>query len=229
MYMLVDTGAFNTWVMGSDCKSEACLAHNTLGPGDSSSLEVSQDRFDLTYGTGSVSGLYAMDTVRLAGFTVPLHFGLASATSEDFNAYPIDGILGLGLSAGKSTRIPTFMETIHKADVLSSNLFGVNLQRSSDGATDGELSFGAPDTTKYQGNLSYTRIVDGASMWEIPIDGITANGVSCTSTGRTAIIDTGVCFFHRALKAYQALLISQPPCRHLSCFCLLPMPTSFTI
>ncbi|KAL8681548.1 MAG: hypothetical protein Q9186_002364 [Xanthomendoza sp. 1 TL-2023] len=194
MYMLVDTGASNTWVMGSNCKSNICSSHNTLGPEDSASLKISQDEFDLTYGTGSVSGLNAMDTVRFAGLNISLPFGLASATSEDFQAYPMDGILGLGPRSGKATDNPTLMETIQEADVLSSNLFGVNLQRSSDGATDGELSFGAPDTTKFDGDLSFTGIVEGASRWEIPIDSVEVDGVSCTSTGRTAIIDTGTSF-----------------------------------
>jgi hypothetical protein len=40
-HMLMDTAASNTWVMSSDCTSDVCNAHNTLGKGDSSSLQVS--------------------------------------------------------------------------------------------------------------------------------------------------------------------------------------------
>ncbi|KAI4257195.1 MAG: hypothetical protein L6R42_005811 [Xanthoria sp. 1 TBL-2021] len=194
MHLLVDTGASNTWVMASDCNSEVCAAHNTFGKEHSASLKVSQDEFNLTYGTGSVSGLTATDTLKLAGFSVSLPFGLAHTVSEDFMSYPMDGILGLGPPAGKSTDHPTFMETVQKTTVLSSKLFGVNLQRSSDGATDGELSFGAPDSTKYKGDLSYTSVITGASMWEIPIDAVKVNGNLCVSTGKTAIIDTGTSF-----------------------------------
>lgn len=192
MYVLVDTGAANTWVMGSECKSEVCTNHNTFGASDSLSLEVSSDQFDLTYGTGSVSGLTATDTVRIAGVSVSLPFGLASEVSDDFSAYPMDGILGLGPPSSKSMGFPTAMETIQKARSLSHNLFGINLQRSSDGSTDGELSFGAPDPAKFQGNVSYTSNIDGSSMWEIPLDDAKVNGKSCTSTGKSAIIDTGV-------------------------------------
>ncbi|KAI4167600.1 MAG: hypothetical protein LQ343_007098, partial [Gyalolechia ehrenbergii] len=192
LYMLVDTGATNTWVMGSECKSEVCADHNTFGASDSTSIEVYSDEFDLTYGTGSVSGLTATDTVSIAGISVSLPFGLASRVSDDFSAYPMDGILGLGPPASKSMDFPTAMETIQKTKALSYNLFGVNLQRSSDGNTDGELSFGAPDTTKFQGDLSYTNNVDGSSMWEIPVDDAKVNGKSCTSTRKSAIIDTGV-------------------------------------
>ena len=39
-HMLLDSAASNTWVMGQDCKSEACKTHNLFGTGDSSSLKV---------------------------------------------------------------------------------------------------------------------------------------------------------------------------------------------
>ncbi|KAL8932368.1 MAG: hypothetical protein Q9211_006355 [Gyalolechia sp. 1 TL-2023] len=194
MYMLVDTGAANTWVMGSECKSEICTDHNTFGASDSTSIEVASKQFDLTYGTGSVSGLTATDTVKLAGVTVSLPFGLASNVSADFSAYPMDGILGLGPRASDPKDFPTVMETIRKAKALSRNMLGVNLQRSSDSSTDGELSFGAPDMTKFQGKLFYTNNLDGSSKWEIPLDDAKVNGRSCNFTGKSAIIDTGTSF-----------------------------------
>lgn len=40
-YMLLDSAASNTWVMGGDCTSDVCNAHNTFGNGDSTSLTVS--------------------------------------------------------------------------------------------------------------------------------------------------------------------------------------------
>jgi hypothetical protein len=39
-YMLLDTAASNTWVMSTDCKTDACAAHSTFGPADSTSLQV---------------------------------------------------------------------------------------------------------------------------------------------------------------------------------------------
>lgn len=194
MYMLVDTGAANTWAMGSDCKSRVCAEHETFGPSDSTSLKVSADDFALAYGTGAVSGLTATDTVTIAGISLSLPFGLASDVSDDFSTYPMDGILGLGPPSSKAMDFPTAMETIQKANALSANLFGVNLQRASDGSIDGELSFGAPDETKFQGDLSYTSLVPGASMWEIPIDDAKVGGSPCNFAGRTALIDTGTSF-----------------------------------
>lgn len=84
MYMLVDTGAANTWVMGSDCNTVACENHNRFGKQDSITFKDTGDTFNLTYGTGSVSGATVNDTVQIAGMSIPLSFGAASTTSDDF-------------------------------------------------------------------------------------------------------------------------------------------------
>ena len=194
MYMLVDTGAANTWLMGSDCKTPACLAHNTFGDANSDTLQITKNMFNLTYGTGSVNGVVVSDTVAFAGFTLPLAFGSASNTSTDFLTYPMDGILGLGRSKSNTMGVPTVMEAISNAKLLTANLYGVNLQRNSDGSTDGEVNFGAPDTSKYTGALSYTNTVADGLMWEIPVDDAIVNGVRCNFTGRSAILDTGTSF-----------------------------------
>lgn len=38
--LLLDSAESKTWVMGQDCKSDACGTHTTFGKGDSSSLKV---------------------------------------------------------------------------------------------------------------------------------------------------------------------------------------------
>lgn len=39
-FLLLDSAASNTWVMSSDCTTDACGIHNTFGRSDSSSLQV---------------------------------------------------------------------------------------------------------------------------------------------------------------------------------------------
>jgi hypothetical protein len=95
LYMLVDTGAANTWVMGSDCTSRACNAHNTFGQANSGTLQITNTPWDVTTALGR-SVEWSNDTVSLAGYTLPIAFGSASETSDDFLTYPMDGILGLG-------------------------------------------------------------------------------------------------------------------------------------
>lgn len=194
MQMLIDTGAANTWMMGSDCSSEPCLAHNTFGAQDSTSLRVTDTEFNLTYGSGTVSGLIFNDTVKMADFFVSLSFGSASVVSNEFSFYPMDGILGLGRSTSSSVKATTFMEAIDNRNMLQKNLLGIHLQRNGDGSTDGELNFGSPNTNRYTGNVSYTSTVKGSDLWEIPIDDAAVDGVKCSFSGKTAIIDTGTSF-----------------------------------
>ena len=192
--MLVDTGAANTWVMGSDCRSKACLAHNTFGRANSGTLQVTRNTWNVTYGTGQVSGVVVNDTVSMAGFTLPLAFGSASVTSDDFLTYPMDGILGLGRPKSNVMGVPTVMEALDSAHLLKGKLLGVNLQRNLDGATDGEVNFGTVDSSKFVGDLSYTTSVSNDGLWEVPVDDAGVDNRGCKFTGKTAIIDTGTSF-----------------------------------
>lgn len=196
--MLVDSGASNTWVMGSDCKSDVCNAHNTFGTDDSSSLKVSDNTFGITYGTGSVEGVVGSDTVHFAGFNVPLSFGLGNNVSTEFLNYPMDGIVGLGRGDTTEPAInaPTFMDALKSAGAIKAKLYGLSLWRESDGGTnDGEISFGSADHSKYSGSLSYISIIDNPDgFWEIPIGDASVNGKSLGLSQRSALIDSGTSF-----------------------------------
>lgn len=194
MYMLVDTGATNAWVMGSSCKSQACGVHHTFGSEDSSTLEPTGAGFTVGYGTGLVSGELVNDTVVMGGLSLFTTFGLATNVSDEFSKFPADGILALSRPDSSNSGFTTIMETLIKSKVLESNIIGINLQRASDGTADGELNFGSPDTTKYTGDLLYVNTVPENKDWEIPIDDIIVNGVACNFTGETSFIDTGTSF-----------------------------------
>jgi cathepsin D len=195
MWMLLDTGAANTWVMGSDCTTSACLAHDTFGSQDSSTLHVTTTTWGISYGTGAVEGVTVTDTVAFANYTVEMGFGSATNTSNDFNNYPMDGILGLGRPASNQIGMPTVMQVLDDKNLLQANILGIHLQRNSDGAKDGQITFGGIDHSKFQGSLSYTATVSADSnLWEIPVDDVAVSGTNCKFTGRSAIIDTGTSY-----------------------------------
>lgn len=193
MYMLIDSGSANTWVMGSACTSHACQIHNTFGPADSKSLTTTTQDWQLAYGTGQVEGVLAKDTVAFANYTLSLEFGLATNASDDFNNYPMDGILGLGPSDSNELDTPTVMETLDKQSDLASNVIGVHLSRAVDNTKDGELTIGGIDHTRFTGKLSYTKI-NVADTWQIPIDDMIVGGNACNLQGKSAIIDTGTSY-----------------------------------
>ncbi|KIW91395.1 uncharacterized protein Z519_08291 [Cladophialophora bantiana CBS 173.52] len=166
MYMLIDSGSANTWVMGSNCKSNACQIHNTYGSEDSSTIQTTTQAWSMTYGTGEVEGVVVKDTVHLANYTIEMGFGLASSASDDFNNYPMDGILGLGRPASDALGTPTVMQVLKDKAHLSANILGIHLQRSSDGTKDGQITFGGIDSSKFNGKLSYTKTINDNS-WQL--------------------------------------------------------------
>ncbi|KAI1132155.1 aspartic peptidase domain-containing protein [Nemania abortiva] len=187
LYMLLDTGASTTWVMGSTCTSKSCLMHNTFGPDDSKTYNDTGETYSVEYGTGSVRGHVVEDTLSLAGLSVTLPFGVANTTSDQFTQFPFDGILGLATSSD------TWLSAVKDAKLIDSNMFGISLSRSSDGTNDGEIVFGALDPSKYTGNITYSSVKSN-SAWTIPMDNITISGESTGITGRSAYIDTGTSF-----------------------------------
>ncbi|KAI0406272.1 aspartic peptidase domain-containing protein [Xylaria palmicola] len=187
LYMLLDTGASTTWVMGSTCTSKACLIHDTFGPDDSKTFNDTGKTYSVEYGTGSVRGHVVEDTLALAGLSVTLPFGVANTTSDQFTQFPFDGILGL------ATTSDTWLTAVKNANLIDSNLFGISLSRNSDGTNDGEIVFGALNPDKYTGDVTYSS-VKSDSAWTIPMDDITVSDKSAGVTGRSAYIDTGTSF-----------------------------------
>ncbi|KAI1825681.1 aspartic peptidase domain-containing protein [Xylaria intraflava] len=187
LYMLLDTGASTTWVMGSSCTSKSCLIHNTFGPNDSTTYNDTGEPYNVEYGTGSVHGHIAQDTLSLAGLSVTFPFGVANSTSDQFTQFPFDGILGL------STSSDTWLSTVKQAKLIDANIFGVSLSRSSDNTNDGEIMFGATDPDKYTGDITYASVKSN-SAWTIPLDDVMVSGKSAGLTGRSAYIDTGTSF-----------------------------------
>jgi hypothetical protein len=62
--------------------------------------------FDVTYGTGHVSGHVVTDTLVIAGLSLNAHtFGVATTESVDFSSsdVPFDGIMGLSQSVSSSS------------------------------------------------------------------------------------------------------------------------------
>ena len=208
--MLIDSGSANTWVFGADCTAQACKKHDTFGPKDSDTLNITSREWSVTYGTGDVGGVVASDTFAFAGYEVEIGFGLASNASNDFSTYPMDGILGLGRDSSNRLGTPTLMDIMASQQLLKANLFGVHLSRSGDGANDGQITFGAPDSSKFSGNLSYIDSVSPDGLWEIPSDGAGVDGQSLGLTGKTAIIDTGTSYILMPPKDAQALHAKLP-------------------
>ncbi|KAJ9642409.1 hypothetical protein H2199_004790 [Coniosporium tulheliwenetii] len=198
-HVLLDSGASNTWIMGSTCTTPACDAHDTFGTGDSTTLQTTATTFRIVYGTGQVNGIVASDDARFAGFNVPLTFGIATNVSSEFLSYPMDGIMGLGRAdLSTSTIGPTIIDVLAQRGLIPRRLYGISLARDSDGPNDGELNLGAPNPLLFTGDLAWIPAVSNTNgFWEIRVDNAGVNGGeggSADLRGRTAILDTGTSF-----------------------------------
>lgn len=189
MWLALDTGSPSSWVFSSDCTTETCINHHTFNVSESSSYHSNDSTFSLGYGSGQLKGNLGYDTMSIAGLDATFSFGFTETATKAFDSYPFDGILGLGRSYTGGWEIPSFMDTIADQGVLKNNIIGLSLSRSSDEKKDGEINFGTVDTTKFDGEISYS--VTNAETWTIALDDAHVNGQACNFTGKSAIIDSG--------------------------------------
>jgi len=191
MWMLMDTGAGTSWVMGSSCKSTACEKHGSFGPTDSATYKVTGETFSVAYGSGSVKGDKVTDTLSFAGMNFDFQFGVANETSDDFNHFPFDGILGLSMAGGETEN---FMQVVKNSTQLPANIFCVYLSRAADGPNMSEISFGVCNPDKYTGDITYTAVGNALGDWAVPLDGIAYDGLKSGAAGKLAYIDTGTSY-----------------------------------
>ncbi|KAF7896206.1 hypothetical protein EAF00_006220 [Botryotinia globosa] len=192
LLMLLDTGAGTSWVMGPDCTSSACKTRASFGAADSSTYKAVNMDLDIAYGSGHVTGTYATDTINFAGMSLPLTLGIANKTSDQFNSFPFSGILGLSQQTGP---VPNFLQTVVSSKSLKANVFGMDLNRASDGTNTGEINFGAPDTSRYSGDLSYTSVAkNGPNHWALSLDSVGVGNNQLSTAGRLGYLDSGTSY-----------------------------------
>jgi len=198
--ILMDSGSADLWVGSEDCQSEQggdCGNHNFLGSQSSSTFAVSNPEapFEVTYGTGNVQGVIIQDNLVLAGLKLNAHtFGVATAESDDFSGAttPFDGLMGLAQSTLSEQQVPTPIESLASAGLVSDAIVSYKIPRLSDQKNDGEITFGGLDATKFKANtLVSIPLASTTGFWEGNLDDISVDGTSLGLNGRTAILDTG--------------------------------------
>ncbi|TQS37699.1 hypothetical protein Golomagni_01817 [Golovinomyces magnicellulatus] len=195
MYMLLDTGASLSWVMGEDCTNPICKSRNTFGAQNSSTFEASDVKFSISYGTGSCSGTMARDTISFAGLSFKMPIGIASEVSQEFGSFEMYGILGLAMTRPNPS---SFLNTVVASKTLKSNLFGISLSRNKDGNNTGVINFGAPDTSRFTGEIKYYPLVGDNGAWEIELASAGFGSVQFP-IAQKVLLDTGTSFIFAPL------------------------------
>jgi hypothetical protein len=134
-------------------------------------------------------------------YTFPLTFGLANNVSKEFANFPMDGICGMGrlndvTSNPTGVGAPTLMDALASGGFVSAKQFGIRLSRNSDGLNNGEVNFGGPDQSAYQGSLNYISTVNNTNgFWEIPLQAAGVDGKTAAIQSKvTALIDSGTSY-----------------------------------
>ncbi|KAM9330210.1 pepsin A-like [Gastrophryne carolinensis] len=186
--VVFDTGSANLWVPSVSCSSMACTNHQKFNPQASSSFQSAHETVSISYGTGSISGSLAFDTVQVGPLVAKKQGLVLTETESIFLFYSHwDGILGLGYPSLSVSGVAPVFDTLWSEGQLPEDLFSVYLTRGEGSV----VIFGGTDSSLYTGSLHWVPVTT-QKYWQITIDSITLNGevVACRD-GCQAIVDTG--------------------------------------
>ncbi|KAI6020112.1 hypothetical protein PISMIDRAFT_29263 [Pisolithus microcarpus 441] len=196
--LIVDTGSSNTWVGAETSYTVTSTSVDTDEP------------VSVSYGSGSFSGTEWTDTVTLESLTINQQSIGVASQSTGFSG--VDGILGIGpedltqgtLTNEPTTRIPTVTQNLYTQGEIPAEIVGVSFEpTTTDSSTNGELTFGGVDSSKYTGTLSYTPLTTTAPAsyyWGVD-ESITYGSTTILST-TAGIVDTGTTLILIATDAY---------------------------
>ncbi|TFK53811.1 family A1 protease [Heliocybe sulcata] len=184
--LIVDTGSSNTWVGAYKRYTRTSTSKSTGG------------RVEVSYGSGEFEGTEYTDRVTLSSNLVITSQSIGVASySEGFG----DGVDG---TVSNANTVPTVTDNLYSQGTISADAVGVSFApTTSESDTNGELTFGGADTTKYTGTLNYVPLTttEPASYYWGVDQAITYNGE--TILAETAgIVDTGTTLLYIATDAY---------------------------
>ncbi|KAI6018325.1 aspartic peptidase domain-containing protein [Pisolithus marmoratus] len=197
-YLIVDTGSSNTWVGATTPYKVTKTSASTGEP------------MFISYGSGSFTGTEYTDTVTLGSLKITQQsIGVASNTTGFWN---VDGILGIGpqdLTQGSlinrpSTEIPTITRNLYTQGQIKAEIVGVSFEPTTNTlSTNGELTFGGVDSSKYSGTLKYTPLTTTSpSLYYWGVDQSITYGSTSILSMTAGIVDTGTTLILIATDAF---------------------------
>merc|ERR1712070_105982 len=206
--VIFDTGSANVWIPGKACSFLTCWLHPRYDESKSSTYEKDGRRYNVTYGSGRVEGVFSKDTVTVGTIDVKSQpFAEVSQVSFGplniaFAAGKFDGLMGLGFKAISQYNIPTPFETMIDQKLIDEPVFAFYLQE--DASQTGELVFGGIDQSHYTGDLVDVPLIS-ETYWEVSLDAMKFGGSAVISSSQKAIIDSGTSLLAGPKEAVAAL------------------------
>lgn len=189
--VIYDTGSSNLWVPSTQCDS-SCAGKKEYNSNASTSYVANGTPFNIQYGSGPCSGVMAYETATVQGIPVKNQpFAMitnAAGLAPSFSQDPFDGICGLAwpmLAVNYAT--PVFTNMISQNPSMD-QIFAFYLP--DDESKEGELTFGAYDTSKFTGSL-VTAPLTNQLYWMTTLQGFSVGGTAVPTTNAGAVVDSG--------------------------------------
>jgi hypothetical protein len=216
--VVFDTGSGHVVLPSSSCTSESCLAHRRYALANSPSaipinVDGSQvpdgelcDQVKIGFGTGSVTGEFARETVCLGSASeggaqwrdrvcgeVNIVMAVEMSTTP-FKNFGFDGILGLGLESLALSQDFSFFNLLSKGEELGASHFGVFLTEGDSSETS-EIAIGGHNPNRLLQPLSWSPVSNPElGYWQVQIIAVRVNGVEmdfCRDGSCRGVMDTG--------------------------------------
>ncbi|KAL8404537.1 hypothetical protein RB594_009404 [Gaeumannomyces avenae] len=187
--VVLDTGSSNLWVPSQSCGSIACYLHSKYDSSASSTYKKNGTEFEITYGSGSLSGFVSNDVMQIGDIKIK-NQDFAEATKEPGLAFAFgrfDGILGLGfdrLSVNKM--VPPFYQMIDQK-LIDEPVFAFYLADQDD---ESEAIFGGINKDHIDGKIIEIPLRRKA-YWEVDFDAIALGDEVGELENTGVILDTG--------------------------------------
>ncbi|KAJ7621353.1 acid protease [Roridomyces roridus] len=197
--VILDTGSSDLFVLDTSC--DQCSSGGPVFDATKSSSfqQTSNQPTEIDYGSGSVAGFVASDTVTMGSFSTQSQgFLIAEQITQGLIAGNVSGLIGLAFEALAETQATPFWQSLINSNQLSSPEMAFQLTRSTslDDVPGGTFTLGGTDSSLFTGDIEFHNL-EGAStpaFWQLSLSGLTVQGQSIQiSTGNSALaaIDTG--------------------------------------
>jgi saccharopepsin len=167
--------------------------HTKYDSSSSSTYQKNGTKFEIHYGSGSLSGFVSKDTMSIGDLTIKGQ-DFAEATEEPGLAFAFgrfDGILGLGYDTiSVNKMVPPFYNMVNQG-LLDEPVFAFYLGDTNNGEGDeSEAIFGGINKDHFTGKLTEIPLRRKA-YWEVDLDAITFGDAKAELDNTGVILDTG--------------------------------------
>lgn len=174
------------WLYSHKCWAIVCWYHSTYDSSKSSTYKANGEKFDITYGSGSISGFVSQDTATLGGATsATMEFGeIESVSGVAFYASQMSGILGLAYGSISVDKLPTFVDSSSLTDKSFSFYLHSNPDKSY-------MTMPGFDQEAMNGQEFQFHNVVEEKYYSLNMTGVKKGDTAIPADGYKAVIDSG--------------------------------------